>query len=44
MIFRNWVFKEFGMDIPFQQLLAPTLTIAGFSVQVCDSLGVKGDV
>lgn len=37
--FRNWVFKEFGMDVPFQQLLAPTLTIAKFSVQVCGNLG-----
>lgn len=36
--FRNWVFKEFGMDVPFQQLLAPTLTIAKFSVQVCENI------
>ncbi len=36
--FRNWVFKEFGMDVPFQQLLAPTLTIARFSVQICEYL------
>jgi len=38
--FRNWVFKEFGMDVPFQQLLAPTLTIARFSVQICEYLGM----
>ncbi|KAL8771520.1 MAG: hypothetical protein Q9194_004856, partial [Teloschistes cf. exilis] len=25
--FRNWVFRELGMDVPFQRLLAPTLTI-----------------
>jgi hypothetical protein len=39
--FRNWVFKEFAMDVPFQQLLAPTLTIAKFSAQVCESLEIK---
>ncbi|KAI4118120.1 MAG: hypothetical protein LQ345_001759 [Seirophora villosa] len=39
--FRNWVFKEFAMDVPFQQLLAPTLTIDKFSVQVCESLGIR---
>lgn len=38
--FRNWVFKDFGTDVPFQQLLAPMLTIARFSVQVCECLGV----
>lgn len=25
--FRNWLFKEFGSDIPYQKLLAPSLTI-----------------
>ncbi|KAI4130694.1 MAG: hypothetical protein LQ338_001595 [Usnochroma carphineum] len=39
--FRNWIFKEFGMDVPFQQLLAPTLTIAKFSAQVCEGLGIQ---
>ncbi|KAL8921987.1 MAG: hypothetical protein Q9208_005441 [Pyrenodesmia sp. 3 TL-2023] len=41
--FRNWVFKEFAMDVPFQQLLAPSLTIARFSVQVCESMGIKNE-
>ena len=41
--FRNWVFKEFGMDVPFQQLLAPTLTIGKFSVQICEVLGIKNE-
>ena len=41
--FRNWVFKEFGMDVPFQQLLAPTLTIAKFSLQVCDNFGIRDE-
>lgn len=40
---RNWVFKEFAMDVPFQQLLAPTLTIARLSAQICESLGIKDD-
>ena len=41
---RNWIFKEFAMDVPFQQLLSPNLTIARFATQVCESLGIKGEV
>lgn len=37
---RNWIFKEYGMDIPFQQLLGPTLTITKFAKQVCSAQGV----
>ncbi|GLA55100.1 type I Iterative Polyketide synthase (PKS) [Aspergillus niger] len=33
---RNWIFKEFAMDMPFQQLLAPSLTISKFATQVCE--------
>ncbi|KAF7904266.1 hypothetical protein EAF00_001600 [Botryotinia globosa] len=29
--FRNWIFTEFKVDIPFQQLLAPNSTIASFA-------------
>ncbi|KAF7524694.1 hypothetical protein G7054_g11326 [Neopestalotiopsis clavispora] len=32
---RNWIFKEYRMDVPFQQLLGPTLTISKFATQVC---------
>ncbi|KAK8029899.1 polyketide synthase [Apiospora rasikravindrae] len=32
---RNWIFKEYRMDVPFQQLLGPTLTICKFAAQVC---------
>ncbi|KAH8195328.1 hypothetical protein TruAng_010496 [Truncatella angustata] len=32
---RNWIFKEYRMDVPFQQLLGPTLTISKFAAQVC---------
>ncbi|KAI1424314.1 KR domain-containing protein [Xylaria sp. FL1777] len=32
---RNWIFKEYKMDVPFQQLLGPTLTITKFAAQVC---------
>lgn len=32
---RNWIFKEFAMDVPFQQLLGPTLTVEKFAGQVC---------
>ena len=37
---RNWIFKEFALDIPFQQLLGPTLTIDKFAAQVCANQGV----
>ncbi|KAL8869895.1 MAG: hypothetical protein Q9198_007769 [Flavoplaca austrocitrina] len=36
---RNWIFKELGLDIPFQQLLGPALTITKFAVQVCANQG-----
>ncbi|KFA49089.1 hypothetical protein S40293_07096 [Stachybotrys chartarum IBT 40293] len=38
---RNWIFKEFRMDIPFQQLLAPTLTINKFAQQVCSTVDIQ---
>ncbi len=38
---RNWIFKEYRIDIPFQQLLAPTLTIAKFAIQACESVGIS---
>lgn len=34
---RNWLFKEFGLDIPFQQLLGPSLTPTRLAEQVCVS-------
>ncbi|KAK0726009.1 KR domain-containing protein [Lasiosphaeris hirsuta] len=37
---RNWIFKEYRIDIPFQQLLAPSLTIGKFAKQVCSVAGV----
>lgn len=38
---RNWIFKELAIDIPFQQLLGPSLTIAKFAEQVCANQGIK---
>ncbi|KAG8164230.1 hypothetical protein KVR01_006148 [Diaporthe batatas] len=35
---RNWIFKEYKIDMPFQQLLAPTLSIERFAAQVCASV------
>ncbi|MCJ1261266.1 hypothetical protein MMC22_001130 [Lobaria immixta] len=32
---RNWIFKELGLDVPFQQLLDPSLTITKLAAQVC---------
>jgi len=37
---RNWLFKEFGLDMSFQLLLAPTLTIKELSARVAENLGV----
>ncbi len=37
---RNWIFKEYRMDVPFQQLLGPTLTITKFAGQVCAFHGI----
>lgn len=38
---RTWIFKELAIDIPFQQLLGPSLTITKFAEQVCANQGVK---
>ncbi|KAK7920443.1 hypothetical protein PG985_008465 [Apiospora marii] len=38
---RNWIFKEYRMDMPFQQLLAPNLTIQKLSAQVCAAAGIQ---
>jgi hypothetical protein len=37
---RNWIFKEFALDIPFQQLLGASLTVTKFAVQVCENQGI----
>ncbi|KAI5867271.1 KR domain-containing protein [Durotheca rogersii] len=38
---RKWIFKEYKMDVPFQQLLGPTLTVTKFAGQVCASRGIE---
>ena len=35
---RNWLFKEFGLDMGFQTLLAPTLTFKVLSTTVGETL------
>jgi len=37
---RNWIFKELGIDIPFQQLLGPELTVEKAARMVCENQGV----
>ncbi|KAK1964696.1 hypothetical protein LY78DRAFT_659113 [Colletotrichum sublineola] len=37
---RNWFFKDFGLDIPFQQLLGPSLTPTKLAEQICASHGI----
>jgi hypothetical protein len=39
---RNWIFKEFQMDVPFQQLLGPTLTAAELGRSICGKHGILG--
>ena len=40
---RNWIFKELGLDVPFQQLLGDSLTISKFATQVCANQGLVVD-
>ncbi|CAH0024877.1 unnamed protein product [Clonostachys rhizophaga] len=37
---RNWLFKEFALEIPFQQLLGPTLTAIKLARQLCVNHGI----
>ena len=37
---RTWLFKEFGLDYPFQKLLASTLTFKGLAAVVIDKMGL----
>lgn len=37
---RNWLFKQFNLDIPFQQLLGPSLTPTRLAEQICAHHGV----
>ncbi|KAJ5617564.1 Acyl transferase/acyl hydrolase/lysophospholipase [Penicillium hordei] len=42
---RNWIFKELGLDISFQQLLGPSLTITKFAEDICaKAWEYKGDI
>jgi len=36
---RTWLFKEFALDVPFQKLLAPSLTFRKISVEILQSVG-----
>ena len=36
---RNWLFKEFVLDMPFQNLLAPELTFRTLSIAVGEKIG-----
>ena len=37
--FRNWIFREFKIEVPFQQLLADNLTVAKLAVDLCEKIG-----
>ncbi len=39
--FRNWIFKEFATDIPFQKLLGSSFTIRKLSDLVCANQGIS---
>lgn len=32
---RNWIFRELKVEVPFQHLLGPTLTITKFALEMC---------
>ena len=36
---RTWLFKEFGLDMPFQQLLSANLTFKKLSVTIAENMG-----
>ncbi|KAI1370878.1 hypothetical protein F4677DRAFT_464877 [Hypoxylon crocopeplum] len=40
---RTWLFKEFGLDYPFQKLLAPTLTFAKLAKAVAERMGMVSE-
>ena len=37
---RTWLFQEFSLDLPFQTLLAPTLTFKGLSVAITQDMNL----
>jgi hypothetical protein len=37
---RNWIFRELALEITFQQLLSPSLTITKFAELVCNAQGI----
>ena len=37
---RTWIYKEFGLDYPFQKLLAPALTFMGLAAVVAEKMGL----
>ncbi|KAI1101537.1 putative polyketide synthase [Jackrogersella minutella] len=37
---RTWLFKEFGLDYPFQKLLAPTLSFKVLAKVVAEKMGI----
>ncbi|KAK2057597.1 ketoacyl-synt-domain-containing protein [Colletotrichum caudatum] len=38
---RTWLFQQFGLDYPFQKLLAPTLTFTDLAVVAAGSMGYE---
>ncbi|KAI3325985.1 putative polyketide synthase [Xylariaceae sp. AK1471] len=38
---RTWIFREFGLDYPFQKLLAPTLTFVDLAAEVARKMGIE---
>ncbi|KAI0197013.1 hypothetical protein F4808DRAFT_299333 [Astrocystis sublimbata] len=38
---RTWLFKEFGLDYPFQKLLASTLTFKTLSAAIVEKMGLQ---
>lgn len=41
--FRNWIFREFKVNVPFQQLLAGNVTIAKLAADLCGKVRETGE-
>jgi hypothetical protein len=39
--FRNWIFRELGVDVPFQKLLASNLTVTKLAVQLLEKVTTR---
>jgi hypothetical protein len=41
--FRNWIFRELGVEIPFQKLLASNLTVAKLATELFEKVTTRAE-